>query len=661
MIGPNLGKSQTSKHDKIGAYRLKLMNVLSILSKWGQFISSCGRNKVLGNNNTGIRKKITFADSMRVTLILMLPQIILQIVNVSVPSTRMYSTEIENGMYICESATGISLLMVGIVIAVIPFFLSLLLNVKSLGMPDKFREYNEIKASMISSIQIIIITLPVAAMVKEVVQSAYTYLIAASMLSFILPLSYNIAWAKMNSTSTMDDIKRESQSNVSTSEGEDLLLFKKAEDLFITGQMFETMGQLSKALEVDKDILSLFKAKDNDFEWDIGFNTAEVNNIGPKSLGIAVSCLIGAAKLWHNIYLTNMKDMADKRTMAIKICSHALHIFDQAPSKHLLKDRSIIFPGYSFVNMLIRTGAYESPNHQTQEAYESEISKNFLDETIFQQYHYCRALAMQADVMRKQGKYEQAIASIHVMSSIYNPQLHSSVLMKVYTSDHCAEFFAFSIQWLHHLGRIEDATERCEYVISRILPEIKPTELLSLTCLLIPIVRLWKDEGKANAMRALELYGKYIADPINSLGGKGHTIAVLWSPLMMMILKCKALVKKYEGMDDDIAWLLSKTENQAPDSFERAPIRYFDWAWTSILSEACLLLTNLLDENNQLEQETRSQLMKESLRYSDMAERSLKDEDGSINSELAYASHTRIRTEVIRLTARETVNLQCTH
>lgn len=185
----------------------------------------------------------------------------------------------------------------------------------------------------------------------------------------------------------MDDIKRETQSNISTSEGEDLLLFKKAEDLFITGQMFETMGQLSKALEVDKDILSLFKAKDNDFEWNIGFNTAEVNNIGPKSLGIAASCLIGAAKLWHNIYLTNMKDMADKRTMAIKICSHALHIFDQAPSKHLLKDRSIIFPGYSFVNMLIRTGAYKSPNHQTQEAYESEISKNFLDETIFQQYH----------------------------------------------------------------------------------------------------------------------------------------------------------------------------------------------------------------------------------------------------------------------------------
>ena len=68
MIGPNLGKSQTSKHDRIGAYRLKLMNVLSILSKWGQFISSCGRNKVLGNNS-GIRKKITFAYSMRVTLI----------------------------------------------------------------------------------------------------------------------------------------------------------------------------------------------------------------------------------------------------------------------------------------------------------------------------------------------------------------------------------------------------------------------------------------------------------------------------------------------------------------------------------------------------------------------------------------------------------------
>lgn len=48
----------------------------------------------------------------------------------------------------------------GIVLAVVPFILSLLLNIESLGMPDKFREYDEVWNSMISSVCILIITLP---------------------------------------------------------------------------------------------------------------------------------------------------------------------------------------------------------------------------------------------------------------------------------------------------------------------------------------------------------------------------------------------------------------------------------------------------------------------------------------------------------------------
>ena len=103
---------------------------------------------------------ITCSDSIRVTLVLILPQIILQIINVSLQSTRMYSVELTNGVYICESDSGIALLIFGIVLAVVPFILSLLLNIESLGMPDKFREYDEVWNSMISSVCILIITLP---------------------------------------------------------------------------------------------------------------------------------------------------------------------------------------------------------------------------------------------------------------------------------------------------------------------------------------------------------------------------------------------------------------------------------------------------------------------------------------------------------------------
>lgn len=133
------------------------MNMLSKISYWVNYVSSCGRNRT---KTSDIRKMITCSDSIRVTLVLILPQIILQIINVSLQSTRMYSVEVTNGVYICESDSGIALLIFGIVLAVVPFILSLLLNIESLGMPDKFREYDEVWNSMISSVCILIITLP---------------------------------------------------------------------------------------------------------------------------------------------------------------------------------------------------------------------------------------------------------------------------------------------------------------------------------------------------------------------------------------------------------------------------------------------------------------------------------------------------------------------
>ena len=90
---------------------------------------------------------------MRVTSILMMPQVILQILNISVPCMRMSSVELDDSIFICQSDTDIWLLIVGILIASMPFFLLLLLNVKRVGTPDQFREYNEIKASIVSLFQ----------------------------------------------------------------------------------------------------------------------------------------------------------------------------------------------------------------------------------------------------------------------------------------------------------------------------------------------------------------------------------------------------------------------------------------------------------------------------------------------------------------------------
>jgi len=152
-----VGRIETS----ITMSRLAIMKVLSRISSWRGFISSCGKKK--STSNTGIRRKITFADSVWVVMVLMIPQIILQIINLSIPNVRLESVEVYEEVYLCESDTGSWSLIVGLVLVITPFFLSLLLNTKDDGaVPDQFRELSEITSSLFASCCILIITLPTA-------------------------------------------------------------------------------------------------------------------------------------------------------------------------------------------------------------------------------------------------------------------------------------------------------------------------------------------------------------------------------------------------------------------------------------------------------------------------------------------------------------------
>ena len=524
--GPRLSQDGglVISQNRIGTMRLKLMNLLSKLSQWGNFISSCGRHK--GGTSSGIRKQITFADSIRVTMILMIPQIVLQIINVSVSSMRVHSVEMDNGICVCQSDTGIWLLIVGAVLAVLPFILSLLLNVKSIGVPDQFREYEEISSSMISSISILIITLPTANMIRGIIPTVYTYLTAGSVLSVVLPICYNISYTKMNSSVTMDDIKRQkprSTSSSSSSGEDDLELIKRAEDITTMASMFDTMGQTSKALDIDRDILSLFKKDKEKFTWEMGYTTSEISSLGPKSFEVVVSTLIKSSKRWDKIFLSDPTQSDSTRKLAIKVLGDALNIFGQSQYKHLLKDRRIAYQGYSLMNMLIKSRQTKfEPPHQTLEEFENEFVSDYLKETTFQQSHHCRALAMQADIHKRHGQYEEATATVNTMRAFYIPKVHSKAIMEEYVSDHCADMISTSITWLQYLNRTEEAKAVSKYVTDQILPEIQETELFSLLLLLVPITRLLKDQGQEHSTKVLKLLEKYIAEPLSKAGKEGY-------------------------------------------------------------------------------------------------------------------------------------------
>jgi hypothetical protein len=158
------------------------------------------------------------------------------------------------------------------------------------------------------------------------------------------------------------------------------------------GKMFDAMGSTSKAVAMNQDILTLFKAEGDDFSWEAGFTLSEVHSLGPKSLEVVVKTLIGSSKLWLSIFQSN-PDNEEAKRRGIKCCTDALDIFNIAPAKKQLSDRSVIFPGYSAMSAITKSLTCVPPNNMSHEEFENTLAEKFVKETQYQQYHQCRALA----------------------------------------------------------------------------------------------------------------------------------------------------------------------------------------------------------------------------------------------------------------------------
>ena len=285
IICPTLGFAADRENNFIHSARSKLMDVLTKLSAWSLIVGRCGRGARIGTQNA-LRMQVTFADLLRVTAILMVPQIILQIVNLCLPGLRMHSTEIDEGIYACESGdVGAWFLALGVVIASLPFFLALLLNIQNVGMPDLFREYDQLATCMRASVGVLLTTLPTIAMIDQTISNAHAYLVAGSLMSFLLPLHYYIAFLRLlsvkkkatrklvrsdsapitASTPTpttargmgrMESNLSRSRSHISSS-GDDPETLRMAENSTIYARMFQSMGRHGKAIEVRKGICKL--------------------------------------------------------------------------------------------------------------------------------------------------------------------------------------------------------------------------------------------------------------------------------------------------------------------------------------------------------------------------------------------------------------------
>ncbi len=443
----------------------------------------------------------------------------------------------------------------------------------------------------------------------------------------------------------------QTSSNLSTSSRDakvedDPQILNDANEIAVMGKMFDTMGSTSKAVVMNRDVLALFKVGGDDFLWEEGFTLSEVYSLGPKSLEVVVKTLMDSSKLWHRIFLSD-SDNEEAKQRVIQCSMDALDIFEKAPAKRQLSDRSIIFPCYSSMNAIAKTMTYTPPNNMSRQVFEKALAENFVKETGYQQYHHCRALAFQADILKRQGNYEEAISVIDKIKLIYEPRLHSRVLVKEYVTDQCSHLVAASTYWLHHFGRNDEALRLCDHVVETMLPEIEATELVTKLTILTPICRTLVSQGQTStAKKALELFRSHIADPAELAGSKAHPALGMRTPIMI-ILKCRSSGgEAYADLNSDIAYMMNRKD---PAWFETASLSYRDAAWSTMCAEACMCLAKITGCTSQ--EASKSELIKEGLKCLDASINTLTNKDGTIVNDMAHSYYSQILSELENLSS----------
>mmetsp|Transcript_19369 Transcript_19369/g.29497 ORF Transcript_19369/g.29497 Transcript_19369/m.29497 type:complete len:125 (+) Transcript_19369:746-1120(+) len=117
----------------------------------------------------------------------------------------------------------------------------------------------------------------------------------------------------------------------------------------------------------------------------------------------------------------------------------------------------------------------------------------------------------------------------------------------------------------------------------------------------------------------------------------------------MIVLQCTVANNiPYDGMEEDIEWILDgeeKTPNWLDTAFTKLG---FDLSMNALVAEACLELATLIDKCKRRTTEKRDDVLAEGVRYSSMAEKKMKcDDSGNIVAPVkAYEHHSKFYREL---------------
>mmetsp|Transcript_1656 Transcript_1656/g.2066 ORF Transcript_1656/g.2066 Transcript_1656/m.2066 type:complete len:208 (+) Transcript_1656:3-626(+) len=188
------------------------------------------------------------------------------------------------------------------------------------------------------------------------------------------------------------------------------------------------------------------------------------------------------------------------------------------------------------------------------------------------------------------------------------------------------------------IGDEKGALEKCEYVITHILPNMNPRNVHNYVCLLYPIIGIMKDKAPKRMKELFELYIIENYDKYYRNEGANTPCAPMFDPLTLLlgITSDEVLFSIDPDLEDYISWA-AKEENGVCSEFLDSIMSDYGWAPHTMTADMCLRLSKFASG------EQKKQLIAKSRNLTSRVNEKLLNNEATVVLHAAFAKNERVR------------------
>lgn len=286
--------------EKARQFTLRLLSVLSgcEYSLMGVLSSSSSSRRGGGSGGRPIRVQITFWQMIRATIIMIVPQLIWQVIVLSVPMIRPSRTLVSHSYYSnnsyytiqneqdcyqedggvitmnqyqCQASVGFWPNYIGIILTLFPFAIAYLLNVRPKSeldqLPEIVDERIHLKRAFGIFVRILVVAVPMIGLTYNNNPAAKAYGAICAVLGLPLACCYHIAYVKLNTTKSNISKQQQRRMSGGSTTGTSALMNggdgtdgRSSAALAVRmAEMYSRIGRTEETVELVDETLSVFR------------------------------------------------------------------------------------------------------------------------------------------------------------------------------------------------------------------------------------------------------------------------------------------------------------------------------------------------------------------------------------------------------------------